>query len=79
MTGASKDHFLGRPLTECVACGSKRLGFVVEAGSEEVHLRCPDCMRCWHVGLGYVHRMPPHTCHGCQERPHADELPSLDT
>src|SRR5689334_8907354 len=73
MTDASKNHLLARPLLECVACGSERLEPVVEADAEEVHFRCPDCMRCWHVQLGYVHRMPPHTCHGCRERPHLDD------
>jgi hypothetical protein len=33
-----------------------------------VHLLCRDCSRCWHVELGYVHRMTPAACLGCPER-----------
>jgi hypothetical protein len=74
MTGVSEEHLLGRPLLECVACGSKRLEPVVEVDTEEVHFLCQDCMRCWHVELGYVHRVAPHACHGCPHRRHCEPV-----
>ena len=75
MTAASEEHLVGRPLLECVACGSKRLEPVVEGDGEEVHFRCQDYMRCWHVELGYVHGVPPHRCRGALARDHVDEAP----
>jgi len=57
-----------RPLGHCPACGSARLVPVVEADVEEVHFFCDECGRCWHVELGYVHRVRPDTCHGCARR-----------
>jgi hypothetical protein len=62
------DHPISRPLSHCPGCGSVRLDPVVERGGETVHLLCRDCSRCWHVELGFVHRMDPTACFGCPER-----------
>ncbi len=57
-----------RPLVHCPACSSTDLEPVVEFGTDEVHFRCTACGRCWHVELGYVHRMHPPSCRGCPAR-----------
>ncbi len=57
-----------RPLVHCPACSATDLQPVVEVDTDEVHFRCGACGRCWHVELGYVHRMHPDTCRGCPER-----------
>ena len=62
------DHPISRPLAHCPACGSNRLDPVVENERQTVHLLCRDCSRCWHVELGYVHRVTPAACLGCPER-----------
>jgi hypothetical protein len=67
MTAPGEHHLLS-PLERCVACGSEQLEPVVENDTDEVHFLCRDCMRCWHVELGYVQRMAPHACHGCPNR-----------
>jgi hypothetical protein len=56
---------LQRPLARCPVCGSPNLAPVVESEVQEVHFLCGDCHRCWHVELGFVHRMNPHACTGC--------------
>ena len=63
-----RDDPITRPLTHCPVCGSNRLDPVVENERQTVHLLCRDCSRCWHVELGFVHRMTPATCLGCPER-----------
>lgn len=62
------DHPITRPLVHCPVCGSNRLDPVVENDRETVHLLCRDCSRCWHVELGFVHRVAPTACLGCPER-----------
>lgn len=62
------DHPITRPLARCPVCGSNRLDPVVENERQTVHLLCRDCSRCWHVELGFVHRVVPTTCLGCPER-----------
>ncbi len=57
-----------QPLSRCPTCGSPNLESVVETGRGTVHHLCRDCSRCWHVELGFVHRMTPDTCLGCPER-----------
>ena len=61
-------HPIDQPLTHCPACRSEQLEPVVENERQTVHFLCRDCSRCWHVELGYVHRMVPATCFGCPER-----------
>jgi hypothetical protein len=66
---------LQRPLAHCPVCSSPNLEPVVEVDAEEVHFLCRDCRRCWHVELGFVHRMGPHSCTGC---PHSEECEAVD-
>ena len=61
------EHPITHPLARCPACGSQRLDPVVERERQTVHLLCRDCSRCWHVELGFVHRIDPKTCVGCPE------------
>jgi hypothetical protein len=61
-------HLFGKPLVLCPSCRSADLEPVVEADGADVHFRCRDCGRCWHVELGYVHRVSPRTCDGCLSR-----------
>jgi len=68
MTSTGEHTLFRRPLDRCVACGSEHLDAVVENDTDDVHFLCRDCRRCWHVELGYVHRMAPHACHGCRYR-----------
>jgi len=56
-------HLLDRPLTHCPECGSEHLTPVLDG--EDVQFFCEDCGRCWHVELGYVHRVDPRTCSRC--------------
>jgi transposase-like protein len=63
-----ENHPINRPLAHCPVCGSENLDPVVENERQTVHFLCRDCSRCWHVELGYVHRMTPAACLGCPER-----------
>jgi hypothetical protein len=58
-------HPLRYPLRQCPACHSEHLDPVAENDTADVHFLCRTCKRCWHVELGYVHRMSPHVCHRC--------------
>ncbi len=58
------DHSITRPLAHCPVCGSSCLDPVVETERETVHFVCRDCLRCWHVELGFVQLMTPATCLG---------------
>jgi hypothetical protein len=60
-----ESHPLVRPLAQCPECGSEQLQPVIEFATDEVHFLCRSCRQCWHLELGYVNRMPPHTCHAC--------------
>jgi transposase-like protein len=57
---------LKHPLEHCPSCRSTRLRAVSDG--ETVNFFCDDCERCWHVELGYVHRVNPRTCPGCAVR-----------
>ena len=67
-----------RPLLFCPACGSTRLGPVVESLVQEVHFLCADCGRCWHTSLGSVQRIAPPTCFGCPERSRCEQVYAAD-
>jgi len=73
-----ESHPITWPLTHCPVCGSGRLDPVVETETESVHFLCLDCSRCWHVELGYVHRMTPETCNGCPERGRCEAVLEAD-
>jgi hypothetical protein len=53
-----------RPLDACPACGATELHPVYDG--ELMNFFCPLCISCWHVELGFVHRIRPETCPGCQ-------------
>jgi hypothetical protein len=59
------EHPLRHPLWQCPTCGSTDLEPVAEADTVEVHFLCRECKRCWHIELGYVHRVSPYGCNGC--------------
>lgn len=71
-------HVIRRPLSHCPACGSTELEPVVEIDAEEVHFLCGNCHRCWHVELGYVHRVHPNACHGCVDPTRCREVFATD-
>ena len=35
---------------------------------ETTNFRCLACGACWHVELGYISRVAPGTCPGCEHR-----------
>lgn len=72
------EHLFGRPLSDCPACNSDDLVPVVEDQSQDVHFFCRACGRCWHVELGFVHRVIPPTCLGCPERARCEEVYAAD-
>jgi hypothetical protein len=49
---------------ECPTCKTDGLEAVGD-GETTNHL-CPLCRDCWHVELGWVHRVDPWTCPGCE-------------
>jgi transposase-like protein len=51
-------------LMVCPTCGSEELEAVTDG--EATNFLCPVCRDCWHVELGWVHRVDPKTCPGCQ-------------
>ena len=54
-----------RPLLDaCPACGATELHPVYDG--ELLNYLCPLCISCWHVELGFLHRIRPETCPGCQ-------------
>jgi hypothetical protein len=71
-------RLFGKPLAQCPTCRSAELEPVVEVDTGEVHFRCHDCGRCWHVELGYVHRVSPRTCHGCPSQPECEAVYARD-
>ena len=61
-------------LFECLKCRSDELEAVSDG--ELTNFLCPVCWSCWHVELGWVYRIDPSTCPGCQ---HLDECLSRPT
>jgi hypothetical protein len=53
-------------LERCPHCGSAELKPVFDG--EMANFWCTACAQCWHVELGVVHRVDPHTCPGCEHR-----------
>lgn len=47
----------------CPNCGSSRFEAVTDG--DDVNFLCLSCALCWHVELGYVSRVDPVTCPGC--------------
>jgi hypothetical protein len=52
------------PLDACPACGATELHPVYDG--ELLNFLCSLCLSCWHVELGFIHRIRPETCPGCQ-------------
>jgi len=51
---------------DCPECGADDL--VAVSDGEQTNFLCPRCGRCWHIELGWVHRVAPATCPGCDRR-----------
>lgn len=51
-------------LDRCLGCAGEHLYRVFDG--ERTNFLCGSCSRCWHVGMGWVHRVDPHTCPGCE-------------
>jgi DNA-directed RNA polymerase subunit RPC12/RpoP len=53
-------------IMRCPSCGQN----VMEAVSdgEMTNFRCVTCGACWHIELGWVSRVDPATCPGCEHQ-----------
>lgn len=64
-TSGQQDTGTGwKPIDACPECGAVELHPVFDG--ELMNFLCPLCMSCWHVELGFVHKINPQTCPGCQ-------------
>jgi hypothetical protein len=45
------------PFDTCPGCGA--VGLTVLAAGDQARFSCPACQSCWHVDLGWVHRVEP--------------------
>jgi len=50
----------------CPGCAGEHLYTVGD--SETSNVLCVTCSRCWHLGQGWVRRVDPKTCPGCERR-----------
>lgn len=53
-------------LDRCLGCAGEHLYTVFDG--ESTNFLCRSCNRCWSVGMGWVHRVDPLTCPGCEWR-----------
>lgn len=53
-------------MTHCPSCRGELVA-VRDQGT--TNFLCEDCGRCWHVEMGFVHRVDPNTCLECPRRP----------
>ena len=62
-------------LARCPECGGTDLRCVTDG--ELTNFFCVACASCWHLELGWVHRINPSTCPGCPFHPlcHASRQP----
>jgi hypothetical protein len=67
-----------RPLDRCPTCGSWQLQVVTDTDEEGARFLCGACNRCWHVELGFVHRVHPDACHGCPQRQRCADAFAVD-
>lgn len=51
----------------CADCGGDRMHAVYDG--ERTNFRCARCGACWHVELGFVSRVDPAHCPGCDAFP----------
>ena len=75
---SDRPALIRRPLAHCPTCSSPDLEPIVALEAEQVHFLCNACGRCWHVELGYVHRVRPVTCHGCEHQERCQTLYEAD-
>jgi hypothetical protein len=54
-------------LASCPECGGRQLRCVTDG--ELTNFFCAACACCWHLELGWVHRVDPATCPGCRFQP----------
>lgn len=54
----------------CPECGNGRLRAVQEGAL--TNLSCPSCGSCWHAERGFVRRVDPATCAGCEDHAECD-------
>jgi len=79
MSRTCADRTTTKVLT-CPECGRD----VMEAVSdgEMTNFRCVGCGMCWHIELGWVNRVDPATCPGCEHRSEcmaaSDDAPAND-
>jgi hypothetical protein len=45
---------------------------------EDVNFLCLACFRCWHVELGWVQRVDPHSCAGCRAHDNCARTYAID-
>jgi hypothetical protein len=53
-----------RELPECPKCRSEVFESVTDG--ETANFLCLACLDCWHVELGWIHRVDPRHCPGCE-------------
>jgi len=66
-TTEHRPALIRRPLDHCPGCNSWQLRPVVSVDDESVHFLCGGCNRCWLVELGFVRRVRPESCTGCEQ------------
>ena len=54
-------------LASCPECGGRDFRCVTDG--ELTNFFCVACRCCWHLELGWVHRIDPATCPGCAYQP----------
>jgi hypothetical protein len=54
------------PFDTCPGCRGR--GLRVMAVLDQANFFCPACRSCWHVDLGWVHRVTPAACASCARR-----------
>jgi hypothetical protein len=76
----SNDHDdvldLIHPLHRCPACRAETLTAVTDG--DVTNFVCEECGRCWHLELGWVHRVDPRTCGGCGREDRCIDVWSAD-
>ena len=60
-------HLLPGPLERCPQCDRPDLETVSDG--DITNFFCQSCLACWHLELGFVHRVDPTTCGGCAHLP----------
>lgn len=61
------DHTrVARGIMQCPTCAAKELEAVTDG--EATNFLCRTCWSCWHLELGWVQKVDPGTCPGCQYR-----------